>query len=170
MPGRMWCAVAGNFCRAIRSSSCKSRSRSRCLPLRHCSFAVQAKPRPIDTGLKPGASYLLEVDASLAGYEPKRAQELYHNLSERLAALPGVEHASISSNVPFGMIQLSRKVQRAGIRPGPDAKPATAAEGLAFKAAWNSVGADYFSTVGLPVSVVARSPKRKQPSPVRRWR
>src|SRR5206468_5698306 len=45
----------------------------------------------------------------------------------------------------------SRKVQRAGLRLAPDAKPATAAEGLAFEAAWNSVGADYFSTVGLPV-------------------
>jgi predicted permease len=109
------------------------------------------KAASVDTGLKPGASYLLEVDASLAGYEPKRAQELYRSLSERLAALPGVEQASISSTVPFGMIELDRNVQRAGIRPGPDAKPATAAEGLAFKAAWNSVGADYFSTVGLPV-------------------
>jgi hypothetical protein len=49
------------------------------------------------------------------------------------------------------MIELDRKVQRAGARPGSDAKPATAADGLAFKAAWNSVGADYFSTVGLPV-------------------
>jgi putative ABC transport system permease protein len=105
----------------------------------------------VDTGLKPGASDVLEVDASLAGYEPKRAQELYRTLNERLAALPGVEHASISSIVPFGMFELSRKVQRAGLRLGPDAKPATAAEGLAFEVAWNSVGADYFSTVGLPV-------------------
>ena len=109
------------------------------------------KAASVDTGLKPGASFLLEVDASLAGYEPKRAQELYRNLNERLAALPGVEHASISSIVPFGMFELSRKVQRAGLRPGPDAKPATAGEGLAFETAWNSVGADYFSTVGLPV-------------------
>src|SRR5437868_5628017 len=109
------------------------------------------KAASVDTGLKPGASYLLEVDASLAGYEPKRALELYRSLSERLAALPGVERASISSTVPFGMIELDRNVQRAGIRPSPDARPATAAEGLAFKAAWNSVGADYFTTVGLPV-------------------
>jgi predicted permease len=109
------------------------------------------KAASIDTGLRPGASYLLEVDASLAGYEPKRARELYQNLSERLAALPGVEHASISSTVPFGMISLDRTVQRAGVHPGPDAKPATAADGLGFKAAWDSVGADYFSTVGLPV-------------------
>src|SRR5258707_3355358 len=109
------------------------------------------KAASVDTGLKPGASYVLEVDASLAGYEPQRAQELYRNLSEKLAALPGVEHASITSIVPFGMFELSRKVQRAGLRPGPDAKPATAAEGLAFDVPWNSVGVDYFSTVGLPV-------------------
>src|SRR4029077_10654315 len=85
------------------------------------------------------------------GYEPKRAQELYQNLNERLATLPGVEHASISSTVPFSIISLDKTVQRAGVHPGPDAKPATAAEGLAFNAASNSVGADYFSTVGLPV-------------------
>src|SRR5882724_4215390 len=109
------------------------------------------KAASVDTGLRPGASFLLEVDASLAGYEPKRAQELYRNLNERLAALPGVEHASISSVVPFGMFELSRKVQRAGLHPGPDAKPTTAADGLAFETAWNSIGADYFSTVGLPV-------------------
>ena len=109
------------------------------------------KAASIDTGLKPGASFLLEVDASLAGYEPKRAQEIYRILNERLAGLPGVENASISSTVPFGMISLDRTVQRAGLHPGPDAKPASAADGLAFKASWNSVGANYFSTVGLPV-------------------
>src|SRR5881398_1176175 len=109
------------------------------------------KAASVDIGLKPGASYLLEIDASLAGYEPKRAQELYRNLSEKLAALPGVERASISATVPFGMLSTDRNVQRAGIHPVADGKPATAADGLAFKAAWNSVGANYFSTVGLPV-------------------
>jgi len=109
------------------------------------------KAASIDTGLRPGASFLLEVDASLAGYEPNRAQEIYRILNERLAGLPGVENASISSTVPFGMISSDRTVQRAGLHPGPDAKPASAADGLAFKASWNSVGANYFSTVGLPV-------------------
>ena len=114
------------------------------------------KAASVDTGLKPGASYVLEVDASLAGYEPARAQELYRNLNDRLAALPGVEHASISAIVPFGMFELSRKVQRAGVHPAPDSKPATAADGLAFDVPWNSVGADYFSTVGLPVDARSR--------------
>jgi predicted permease len=109
------------------------------------------KAASVDSGLKPGASYLLEVDASLAGYEPKRAQALYQNLNARLAALPGVEHASISATVPFGITSSDKNVQRAGVHPVAEAKPSTAAEGLPFKAAWNSVGADYFSTVGLPV-------------------
>jgi len=109
------------------------------------------KAASVDTGLTPGASFLVETDASLAGYDQKRGQDLYRNLEERLAALPGVEHASISATIPFGMISLSRNVQRAGLQPAPDAKPATAAEGLAFNAAWNSVGADYFNTVGLRV-------------------
>jgi len=109
------------------------------------------KAAAVDSGLKPGASYLLEVDASLAGYEPDRARELYQNLNARLAALPGVEQVSISATVPFGMISSDKNVQRAGVNPGAYATPSTAAEGLAFMAAWNSVGANYFSTVGLPV-------------------
>jgi ABC-type antimicrobial peptide transport system permease subunit len=74
---------------------------------------------------------------------------LYRVLEERLAAIPGVEHTSISSTVPFGMITLDREVQRGGVNPAPDAKPATAAEGLAFNANLNAVGADYFKTVGV---------------------
>jgi predicted permease len=109
------------------------------------------KAASVDSGLKPGASYLLEVDASLAGYESKRAQALYQNLNARLAALPGVENVSISATVPFGITSSDKNVQRAGINPDAGAKPLTAAEGLAFKAAWNSVGTNYFSTVGLPV-------------------
>ena len=109
------------------------------------------KAASVETGLSPGASFLVETDASLAGYDQKRGQDLYRSLEERLAALPGAEHASISATIPFGIISLSRNVQRAGLEAAPDAKPATAAEGLAFNAAWNSVGSDYFGAVGLRV-------------------
>jgi len=108
------------------------------------------KAASVDTGLQTGANFLLEVDGSLAGYDQTRAQDLYRTLEERLSALPGIEHATISSTVPFGMISLSKTVQRGGANPAPDSKPATAADGLAFGAHWNSVGADYFNTVGLP--------------------
>ncbi len=109
------------------------------------------KAAAVDTGLKTERNFLLEVDASLGGYDQPRARELYRALGEKLAALPGVESASISSTVPFGMVTLGKLVQRAGRRPGPDDKPATAAEGLAFNSRFNSIGADYFKTVGLPL-------------------
>ncbi len=94
---------------------------------------------------------VIETDASLAGYPEARARELYRALGDRLTAIPGVESASIGSVIPFGLISLSRNVQRAGVTTTPGAKPATAAEGLAFTANWNSIGADYFKTLGLPL-------------------
>ena len=109
------------------------------------------KAAVVETGLQTKSNYLLEVDASLASYDQTRSQNVYRRLEERLAALPGVESASISSTVPFGLISLDKKVQRGGANPPPEATPATAAEGRACRASWNSVGADYFKTVGLPL-------------------
>jgi predicted permease len=109
------------------------------------------KAASVKTGLEPGLSVLVETDASLAGYDRQRAQQLYQRLNQELSALPAVEQAAISATVPFGMVELSRNVQRAGLRPGADTKPATAAEGLAFNATWNSVGANYCAAAGLPV-------------------
>ncbi|MDQ6623669.1 MAG: ABC transporter permease, partial [Verrucomicrobiota bacterium] len=109
------------------------------------------KAASVETGLQTSSNYLVEIDASLASYDQTRALNLYRTLEEKFAALPGVERASISATVPFGMISLSKLVQRAGVNPAADSHPATAADGLSFDARWNSVGADYFSTVGLPI-------------------
>lgn len=109
------------------------------------------KAANVETGLQTKSDYLLEVDASLATYDQARAQDVYQRLEERLAALPGVEHVSVASTVPFGMIDLTKSVRRAGVNPATDARPATAAEGRAFTATWNSVGAGYFKTVGVPL-------------------
>jgi predicted permease len=105
----------------------------------------------VDTGLKTERSFVLEVDSSLDGRDPRQARAIYRTLEEKLAALPGVEHASIAATVPFGLVTLNKPVQRAGLTAAPDTKPATAAEGLAFSSNWNSVGADYFSSIGLPL-------------------
>ena len=109
------------------------------------------KAASVDTGLETQNNFMVEVDAALVGYDQTRAQNLYRTLEERLAALPGVERVSIASIVPFGMISLNKPVQRAGANPAPDSKPATAADGLAYAADWNSVGAEYFATVGIPL-------------------
>jgi len=105
----------------------------------------------VETGFKATDTIVAEVDASLGGYDQTRSLELYRAVNDRLAALPGVQASSIGAVVPFGFVNISRPVQRAGIKLAPDAHPATAAEGLAFTARWNSIGADYFTTMGLPL-------------------
>jgi predicted permease len=109
------------------------------------------KVASVDTGLHADNTFLVEIDASLGGFDRKHARDLYRILGEKFAALPGAQHAAISAAVPFGMNSVRTTVQRAGVRPAPDARPATAAEGLTFNPWSNSIGADYFTTVGLPL-------------------
>lgn len=109
------------------------------------------KAGSVDTGFGADATVLIEVDASLGGYDETRSLQLYRAVSDRLAALPGVQAASIASVVPFGMFTFNRPVQRAGVKAAPDSHPMTAAEGLAFNVRWASVGADYFTSMGLPL-------------------
>ncbi len=104
-----------------------------------------------DTGFHAPNTVIAEVDAALGGYDRPHAIQLYASLTERLAALPGVQAASVGAIVPLGNIQMSRHVRRAGIVVAPDAHPATAAEGRAFDARWTSTGADYFRAMGLPL-------------------
>jgi len=109
------------------------------------------KAGSVQTGFKADSTVLIEADASLGGFDQARSLQIYRAVGERLAALPGVQAASIASTVPFGLVTINRPVQRAGLKPASDSHPTTAAEGLAFKARWSSVGADYFTTMGLPL-------------------
>jgi predicted permease len=109
------------------------------------------KAGSLQTGLRMEKNLMLEVDASLGGFDSQRAEQLYRTLSDRLAALPGVQHVSISATAPFGMVSLGKAIQRAGVHVGKDDKPTTAADGLAFSSRYNSIGADYFATMGIPI-------------------
>lgn len=105
----------------------------------------------LETGLHVENDLLLEVDASLGGFDSARAEQLYRTLNDRLAALPGVQHVSISATAPFGVLSLSRAIQRAGMHVGKDDKPGSAAEGLAYSSRYNSIGADFFAATGIPI-------------------
>src|SRR5689334_14538539 len=109
------------------------------------------KAARFETGLHAEKDLLLEVDASLSGAPQSQVQKTYRALSDRLARLPGVQHVSISATAPFGMLSLGKAIQRAGVHVAPDEKPSSAAEGLAYRTRFYSVGADYFASVGLPI-------------------
>src|SRR3954471_927468 len=102
------------------------------------------KAATVETGLHAKNDVLVEVDASLAGANEQQTRQLYRTLSDRLAALPGVQHASVSATAPFGMLSLGKAIQRAGMQVPAEAKPSNAAEGLAYPARFYSIGADYF--------------------------
>ncbi|MBA3961838.1 MAG: ABC transporter permease [Chthoniobacterales bacterium] len=101
------------------------------------------KAAAVDSGLRADQTFLMEVDASLGGFEAKRTRELYRALGEKLAALPGVEHADISATAPFSDRFVMRRVQRAGSAPDQP--------GELLVPFWNSVGANYFAAAGLPL-------------------
>lgn len=109
------------------------------------------KAAGIETGFNADHTLLVEVDASLGGYDQARTLQAYRTVNERIARLPGVQASSIGSVVPFGMVSMGKDVRRAGILVPPGARPATAPEGRAFSANWSSVGADYFAAMGLPL-------------------
>ncbi|MGO9317981.1 MAG: ABC transporter permease [Terracidiphilus sp.] len=109
------------------------------------------KAGSVETGFHAAPTILVEADASLGGYDQTRSLQLFRAVNDRLAALPGVQSASISAIVPFGSEYINRSVQRIGVKPAPNSHPATAADGLAFSVRWNSIGADYWTTMGLPL-------------------
>ncbi len=111
-----------------------------------------AKAASIETGFHAENAFLVEIDASLGGLDQKRAQDLYRTVGEKFAALPGVEHAGVSATVPFGTTSVRRDRSARGrhIRRRMPNRPLRP-EGLSFTPLWNSIGADYFAAVGLPL-------------------
>ena len=101
-----------------------------------------------DPGFTLDRGIIVNVDTSLGGYSAVRTREIQRDALARLRALPGVEHASIASLMPFAEFGQSRNVQKAGAAlrrgdPGADA-------GL-VEATTTSVGAGYFATMGIPL-------------------
>ncbi|MGI8431160.1 MAG: ABC transporter permease [Chthoniobacterales bacterium] len=97
----------------------------------------------VDSGLRADHTYVVEVDAPLGGFDQPRTEGIYQTLSEKFAALPGVETASISALVPFGDHSIRRTVRRAGAPAIPGAEE--------IAPSWNSVGANYFAAAGLAI-------------------
>jgi putative ABC transport system permease protein len=90
----------------------------------------------IDPGFSIERHLVFSLDPSLAGYDAPRTRAIYRDVLARVRSLPGVEHASLGSIVPFGEFQEGRKV-----RLKRDDDP--------VGADFTIVGADYFDAMGL---------------------
>jgi predicted permease len=66
-----------------------------------CIKSVQ-RARQADLGFDPGHVLVAGLRVGMNGYTEETARIFYHRLEERLAALPGVESAALSSWFPLG--------------------------------------------------------------------
>jgi predicted permease len=91
-----------------------------------------------DPGFSLVRHLIVSMDPSLAGYDAARTTSVYRSALERVRSLPGVEHASVASIVPFGEFEEGRPIR---LKPSDD--------GVA--ADFNIVGSEYFETLGMHV-------------------
>src|SRR5581483_898421 len=99
----------------------------------------------VDPGFGLDRRVLLEVDASLAGYDETHGRQVYRTLLDRLRNIPGVESASVAATVPFGIVSLGRGIRRSDTAAGGSGKDGSTSCRL------NIVGQDYFRTLGIPL-------------------
>jgi predicted permease len=103
----------------------------------------------VDLGFRADDTVLAEVDGRLGGLDDRRSLDVYAQLEQRLAALPGVRSASVGALVPLGTVNMRKMVRRAGVNPPPGGRPTTPEQGQEFATPWNAIGAAYFDTMGI---------------------
>ncbi len=129
---------------------------------------------------RPSNTFLVEVDASLGGFDQNAGAQISTAALRR--KIRGPARRGTREHLGHGSVRDQHRATRAsnapGFDPAPDAKPATAAEGLTFTPFWNSVGADYSRPWDCRCCAAAPSPKRKRrsradppwPSSMKCWR
>lgn len=90
-------------------------------------------------GYRPEGLAIVETDPSYAGYDAARARAVFADLQRRVAALPGVENAFVSTGLP-GDGNFDREIVLDGAK-----------DGESFEAEGSWADADYFETLGIPV-------------------
>ncbi len=74
-------------------------------------------------GFEPDRLLNVRMDPSWAGYDAARTKNFYKELERRVAALPGVESASLAFSAPLGYYNSARLVFVEGRPVDPDAQP-----------------------------------------------
>src|SRR5262245_12412612 len=101
--------------------------------------------RKVNPGFDPGRALLVSMEVFPNGYDEKRGLEFYQQLVTRVAALPGVESASLSSQVPPLLVgsRSSATFEVEGYAPRADEMINVEIE---------SVAPSYFQTMRIPMA------------------
>jgi predicted permease len=99
-----------------------------------------ANARSIDPGFEVRNGLVASLDLETLGYDKSGGQTLYHNLLERVVALPGVRSASLADMMPLGTAESTEGISIEGSK---------AAESVAVDSVVVAPG--YFRTMGIPL-------------------
>jgi predicted permease len=97
----------------------------------------------IDLGFERKNILMIPFDLKLQGYSVEQSHAFYQQITERVEALPGVRSASFTAVVPLGGVFTRASVRIAG---------RNYAQNESEKIACNGVGANYFQTMGIPLT------------------
>jgi predicted permease len=95
-----------------------------------------------DVGFQPDRLVAFQINPGLSGYAPAASVALFRDLQQRLAAIPGVQAAAHAEFAPFSDMHWGNGIKAPGTRNASD-KYAPGSE--------NSVSANYFRTMGIPL-------------------
>jgi predicted permease len=101
------------------------------------------RAQQLDLGFDQGRLLNARLDPSQLGYTRQKTIDFYRELERRARAIPGVESASLAFNVPLGYINDATRVFPEGRASIPGEQPPVVG--------YNSVGTDYFATMGIPI-------------------
>lgn len=100
----------------------------------------------VDPGFSLDRGIHASLDTSLASYDRSRSIALYGQVLDRVRQVPGVTAVGLGTQMPFGEISESSRVQKAGTVIGPS-DPARATE--TASAVTMGISPDYFGALGL---------------------
>jgi macrolide transport system ATP-binding/permease protein len=102
-----------------------------------------ANAQQIELGFDAGGLMVMGINAGNQGYDEPRGRDLYRRVLERLAGVPGVESATLSTAVPLFAGGFSRTT----FRDDQDTKDPRNGRLTQI----NEVGDRYFETLGIPI-------------------
>jgi len=102
--------------------------------------------RSIDPGFDTHNAIAAGLNVQTFGYDESRGRAFYARLLERVRAVPGVQHASLTDHLPLGQVTRMQTIEIDGYQAprGP-----SATSGLPIDMAL--AGPDYFAAMGIPV-------------------
>jgi predicted permease len=96
----------------------------------------------VDAGFERDGVLIVQIDAPGSDYEGEKMRQFQREMPARLAALPGVVHATVATTTPLNGNENGRRIAVRGVVPRGDED---------VVAQVNGVGPSYFAVFGIPM-------------------